>query len=148
MILILEDFISDREVEDLINHYKNNKSNASPWYGTSTVTLDEKFSDLGLRINNFVKNFNAKIDWGKIVSWPKDSYQPLHFDDASKQTTLSSIIYLNEGYQGGQTFFEDGTVVSPKIKRALFFDGTKYKHGVNQIQEGERFTLAIWYKSL
>lgn len=146
MIIINDDFISDDEINRLFLFFENNKEKASHWHGTSTLSLDNSFSDLGNKINEYAFKFGAQIDWGKFVHWPTEAYQPLHFDNASDKTILSSIIYLNEGYKGGQTFFEDGTIVAPKKRRALFFDGTKYKHGVNKIQEGDRYTLAIWYK--
>lgn len=148
MIIIKEDFIKDEDVKKLFSFFENNKHNCMEWHGTQTLQLDNSFSDLGNYINNYAKQFGAKIDWGKFVFWPKDSYQPLHFDNASDKTILSSIIYLNDNYQGGQTYFDDKTIISPKEKRALFFDGTKYKHGVMPITEGQRCTLAVWYKKI
>jgi predicted 2-oxoglutarate/Fe(II)-dependent dioxygenase YbiX len=149
MIIIQDDFITDEEIEQLFLYFKNNKDKCMEWHGTYTLSLNENFSNLGNNINHYaLQKYNAQIDWGKFVYWPKDSYQPLHFDNASNNTILSSIIYLNDDYQGGQTFFEEKTVFAPKKKRALFFDGTKYKHGVMPITEGNRYTLAIWYKPL
>jgi hypothetical protein len=142
----MDDFISDEEAQNLINFYEKNKEKASDWHGTSTLPLDENFSDLGFRINHFINNFGAEIDWGKIVCWPKGSFQPLHFDNASDNTILTSVSYLNDSFKGGQTHFEDQTSIAPVKRRSLFFDGTKYKHGVNEIEEGQRYTLAIWYK--
>lgn len=146
MININDDFINDDEIQRLLSFFENNKDKASSWHGTLTLSLDSSFADLGNKINKYASQFGAQIDWGKIVHWPKETYQPLHFDNASDKTILSSIIYLNDGYQGGQTYFEDGTIIAPKKRRSLFFDGTKYKHGVHKIQEGDRYTLAVWYK--
>ena len=46
----------------------------------------------------------------------------------------------------GETYFNDGTTVSPDNGRLLMFDGKKYPHGVNQVLLGERYVLPIWYK--
>lgn len=147
MILILDEFLNECGIEKLINYFKNNQNNASEWHGTKTIDFKE-FSDLIDFLNNFSIRFNARVDWGKIVHWPAGSFQPLHLDNASDETMLTSVIYLNEDFKSGETYFEDGTKVCPKKGRALFFDGKKYKHGVNQISDGDRFTLAVWYKKL
>ena len=89
---------------------------------------------------------NSKVDWIQIVKWPVNSFQVLHNDATSDQTTLSSICYLNDNYFGGQTFFEEGTVFTPKKRRMLFFDGMYYKHGVTMVHGEIRYTLATWYK--
>jgi hypothetical protein len=148
MIIIKEDFITNEDIDKLFSYFENNKNNCMEWHGTYTLQLNDSFGYLGELINEHAKQFGAKIDWGKFVHWPKGSFQPLHFDNASDKTILSSIIYLNEDYQGGQTYFEDKTVVAPRNKRALFFDGTKYKHGVAPVTDGNRYTLAIWYKNI
>lgn len=147
MIIIEDDFISDEEVNNLLNYFKENEDKCSEWYGTYTLHLGCDFSELGQRLNNYaLSRYGSVIDWGKLVKWPIGALQPLHFDNASDNTVLSSIIYLNDDYKGGQTFFEDKTIIAPKKKRALFFNGKLYKHGVMPIEEGVRYTLAVWYK--
>lgn len=48
------------------------------------------------------------------------------------------MIYLNEGYEGGQTKFKSGEVISPKKGMALIFE-----HG--QRHEGDRLMSGIKY---
>jgi len=69
----------------------------------------------------------------------------MHFDEARESTNLTSITYLNEGYLGGETAFDNGVIIKPKIGKTVFFDGKKYLHGVNPVTKGKRFVLAIWY---
>ena len=76
----------------------NNQGNCPLWWS-------KKINNLATEINGSV------VDWIETVKW----YSPcpgksLHFDDASDKTTLACIIYLNSDYDGGQTYFEDGTV--------------------------------------
>ena len=71
-----------------------------------------------------------------------------HLDMAEDRTTLSSIIYLNSNYNGGQTYFEEGTIFKPRIGRAIFFDGHYYKHGVTLVNNNTRYVVAAWYKKL
>jgi hypothetical protein len=92
--------------------------------------------------------FNSKIDWFEIVKWPVNSKQDLHFDTGSNETTLSSIIYLNQNFEGGQTYYEDNTSIQPILGRGLFFDGNFYKHGVKEVKQNTRYVVATWYKKL
>ena len=34
---------------------------------------------------------------------------------------FSLLIYLNEGYEGGETYFEEGITITPKVGEALIF---------------------------
>lgn len=147
MIIIEDNFVSDEEIEKLLNYFNKNEEKCSEWHGTYTLQLSDEFSELGHRLNNYAfSRYGSIIDWAKLVKWPSDSFQPLHFDNASDNTVLSSIIYLNDDYEGGQTFFEDKTIITPKKKRILLFNGKIYKHGVMPITKGTRYTFAVWYK--
>jgi predicted 2-oxoglutarate/Fe(II)-dependent dioxygenase YbiX len=61
---------------------------------------------------------------------------------------MSSILYLNDDYEGGETNYEDGTIFKPKKGRLLFFDGKYHKHGVNKVRNNIRYTVATWYKKI
>ena len=119
------------------NHGYKGKDNM----GNSPGWLIDKINNLATEINGSV------VDWIETVKW----YSPcpgksLHFDDASDKTTLACIIYLNSDYDGGQTYFEDGTVIMPVTGRALFFDGKYHKHGVTNLDHGTRYNISCWLK--
>ena len=46
---------------------------------------------------------NSMFEYTHLVKWPLKCYQPLHRDFAYEHTTLSSILYLNDDYDGGET---------------------------------------------
>jgi hypothetical protein len=149
--LIKDEFISKDNCKKLIKLYKNNKNKVKKFRNVFPLALDIN-KDLNVELINKIHYVsaiinNSVIDWAQIVYWPKGSFQNLHLDNASKETTLSSICYLNDGFKGGQTYFEDGTIFSPKTGRALFFDGKYYLHGVKEVLSKDRYVLAIWYKS-
>ena len=158
MILILDDILNNNECNNLIEIYQKNNEYAYT-HGYPTIyplninkILNNKDNAVKCvkKIKNIVtKYFNENvIDWCEIVRWPCDSWQSYHLDKASEQTTLTSITYLNENFDGGCTIMHDGTKVKPKIGRTVIFDGNKYIHGVEPILKGERYTLPIWYKIL
>ncbi len=72
----------------------------------------------------------------------------MHFDTANDETTLASIIYLNQNFKGGQTYYEDSTSIQPISGRGLFFDGNFYKHGVKKVEKNTRYVVATWFKKL
>lgn len=154
MILIVDNLISDEE----INYCKKKFLDCDFPY----EHLGRKFLDIQTSLKNdyTIKNIchkiliqarslneNIDIDWAQLVFWPTNTNHNMHIDETSKNTVLSSVLYLNNNFRGGETFFSDGTVVCPKPGRVLFFDGLKYYHGVNPISLGERMSLNIWYKN-
>jgi len=86
------------------------------------------------------------IDWWQIQKSYTGNSMKKHYDDAKIRTIFSGVIYLNDGFEGGQTFFEDGTIIEPVAGKALFFDGKNLMHGVNQHTKGDRYIIACWFK--
>ena len=147
IINVFDNFLPSEECNKIIETYANHQHKVKKWGNTfplplvSVGSLAEKLSTKSSVINN------STLDWMEIVKWPVDSYQNLHVDKAKKDTILAAIIYLNDDYEGGQTYFADNTVIQPKQGRVLFFDGKYYRHGVTLIKNSNRFTIAAWFKN-
>lgn len=60
---------------------------------------------------------------------------------------FASVIYLNDNFLGGETFFPNQDFVQkPKAGTLVVFPCTKeYLHGVTNITEGVRYTCPSWY---
>ena len=147
-IFIEDNFLNKKECKILIDHYKS-KPLPREFDGTYTRARDTNVSNKLLnKINNLSLSLNQSIiDWFQIVKWPASHPgRKLHFDQSSSNTILSSILYLNSDFEGGHTYFEDGTSIAPKTGRIIFFDGNYYYHGVSSINNRDRYTLAAWYK--
>ena len=143
-ITIIDNFISNEQIEYLLNFYKDNIHLRKKWNTTFPIEITGLFKDLENKYNRF--NKKNCVDWLEIVHWPIGSFQHPHKDVGVENTVLTSITYLNEDFTGGETVFEDGTIIKPKKGRALFFDGQHYTHSVNLIKEGNRYTVPVWYK--
>ena len=149
--LIADNLLSQSECNMLIDYYKKNENFSKKFRDVYPLDLkikDPNINFLETKLNFISKNFNSEIDWFQIVKWPINSTQNLHFDTASQKTTLTSIVYLNDNYTGGQTYYEDGTIFKPKKGRGLFFDGQYHKHGVKPVNENTRYVVAAWYKKI
>ena len=146
-ITILDDVLSQDECRELINIYKRS-TDIYNWHGSRPVKLDTHDEFIRVCTDKITAHVSREfeIDWCQIVLWPKGSYQPPHIDTASSDTVFTSITYLNDLYDGGETCIIEVTDVKAKTGRTVYFDGMKYEHSVNTITKGTRFTLPIWYK--
>jgi len=88
----------------------------------------------------------AIMQWCQVYKWAEGSKMGLHNDVASKHTMYTSVLYLNDGFEGGETQLQDGTTIVPKQGRIFFYDGIHYHHRVNTLTKGTRWTCASWYK--
>jgi len=150
---MLDNYLSHEECDSLIKYYKENEERLSVKHGMIyPLKFKEgyhKFPDLVNRLNATAKLFgNNQINWMQIVKWPVGAFQLHHHDQSQPDITLSSILYLNDDYEGGQTNYEDGTIFKPKKGRFLLFDGTHHKHGVKEVKNNVRYTVATWYKKI
>ena len=71
-----------------------------------------------------------------------------HIDDHIP-AILSQVVYLNDDYEGGETFFTQlNLTVTPKRGTLVGFrcNCLKHEHGVNKILSGTRYTFTSWYK--
>jgi hypothetical protein len=61
---------------------------------------------------------------------------------------LSSVIYLNDDYTGGELYFPDHDLtIKPEAGDYITWPGSGwYVHGVNQVNDGVRFTLSTWVR--
>ncbi len=94
---------------------------------------------------NFFAEENAKntfINYSQIVKWPTGEDQGEHID--FDHHTYTSILYLNDDYEGGQTVVGD-KIIEPKKGKIIFFNGNQVRHKVLPITSGIRYTNPTWY---
>lgn len=97
---------------------------------------------------------NIYPDLIQIVRWFDGMSQPPHADDMTntevkglEHRKYGSIIYLNDNYSGGKTYYpQHNFEVTPKSGRLAVHSGTpKYMHGVTEISGGTRYTIASFW---
>jgi hypothetical protein len=146
-VVLKNNFLTKKECNSLINFYKKGKPDK--FYSTFPLNLNlnnhssliKKLNKISLQLNNSI------VDYFQIVKWPAPNEgKSLHKDVGRLHTSLSSIIYLNDEFEGGHTYFEDGTSFAPLTGRAIFFDGQYFVHGVSEIKNKDRYTVATWFK--
>ena len=113
----------------------------------SKLIREDMFNYIYCKIAYFIQSINKNYypNYVQIVKWPEQSSQIKHKD--FDYHPFTSIIYLNDDYDGGETFVED-KVIKKETGKIVGFEGSKLNHGVNKINKGTRFTIPIWYKDI
>jgi hypothetical protein len=103
------------------------------------------------KMKEFVsKSFNTECyaDQIGMVRWPPGSYQMPHIDNADGYSRIcGSVLYLNDDYQGGHTYYPYyGKAHTPKAGKMFAHNsGMSHLHGVTQISQKTRYTIsATW----
>lgn len=106
---------------------------------------------------------NLVIDYVDIVTWFNGQQMGPHSDSVNIQTgkpydycgsrVYSGVLYLNDNYKGGETYFTNKNIdVKPQQgKLVLFPADVEYSHGVRPVvtQNGNcRHTMPIWFKEI
>ncbi|AMO42811.1 DNA endonuclease [Cyanophage S-RIM50] len=150
-IYIEHDFLSEDECNAIIAFYEAFSHKSFHYRDNNSFPIGLKdFSELD-EIHDRVLNRVAKIgqkkyvlDNHEVVKWPPKSKMSMHKDFDYDE--WSAIVYLNNNYFGGRTLFENGIEVKPQKGTLIAFNGCNLSHGVSEILNGDRYTLAYWIK--
>jgi hypothetical protein len=141
IFITIEDFLSKKECEYLIEIFNKSKNIVSRYRNTYILKVDpiNVLTKINKQFNfhNFLKPDNCEI-----VMWPPDSSMDMHIDKGDK---ISFLLYLNDDFKGGETVVEN-VIVKPKQGKILIFSNGIMNHKVKKIEKNNRFMLAGWYK--
>lgn len=159
----LKNFVSKTHCNQIYNYLKEHTSqsynldNTRPWFENNNIFYT-KIEDP--YIKNIVRNYIIKLSieisfhfkkiiyphYTDLVLWHKGKSMEAHVDDSLeilKPRYVSSIIYLNDNFTGGKTFV-DKKEYTPEQGSVLIFR-SNIKHGVTEVKEGARGTIASWF---
>ena len=160
--IIIEDFLSVDECSWWINFHKEHyESLGEEFYGTHILDLYDTTVDFYKKdqqassdpIKYMYARLSAHIgtldkyaypNYSQVVVWPEGSKQQRHLDLPFHVYT--SIIYLNDNFEGGNTRVDDFEII-PKTGKLITFKGNDILHEVLTITKGNRWTLPTWYKN-
>ena len=106
-------------------------------------------------LTNFVKKYSNKFigDKNLYVSetlvglYEKDAFMAVHKDVYDESEVVSTVIYLNGEYTGGELYFPEingGYTYTPEKYELVYFP-TTYPHAVNPVKSGKRYIITISY---
>ena len=171
---IIKDFISKEDCQYLIDSIKNIElweSGGDFWnnrvLNISTIHEIDKKSAL-IVINAVEKaqktikdlyelEYDVYTDILQVVRWFPGMEQPLHSDDMTEtdikgfdHRLYGSVIYLNNDFKGGETFYrhpdESPIKIIPEIGKFAVHPGDPdHMHGVTRVRDGIRYTIATFW---
>jgi hypothetical protein len=142
-VLKFNNFLS---AEDISN-FLDDSPNTSTLLKSPTNVKIKHFSNIDIvnlvestiteRVGSFYKSY--------YQSWGAGSSTSLH--NHVEPAVYIAVIYLNDNFNGGE-FFTENETIAPEPGLMLFFDGELIPHGVNEVLNGTRKTMVIyWNKS-
>lgn len=103
---------------------------------------------------NYSLSENVYSDTLQIVRWFPGMEQPPHADDMSNtdvqgfdHRVFGSIIYLNDDYSGGKTYYPNFNfeIIPEPGKLAIHPGDPEHLHGVTKINDNIRYTISSFW---
>jgi 2OG-Fe(II) oxygenase superfamily len=82
-----------------------------------------------------------------IARYSDGSFMSAHRDVPDDREVVSTVLYLNDSYTGGELVFPeiDGGYTYKPSKYEFIYFPTEYLHGVNPVTAGRRYIVTISY---
>ena len=174
--IIVPDFLTSKECDRLVAMFdqihglvKHRRIGIDFWEGRIVYMGDVAQHDASAAaiMGDFQKRATAMLGdfyaltrplWTDTVQlniWERGSFLPCHTDnsnpDGSAHSTpwrdFSSIVYLNDDYEGGELYFtaKDRVLKPRKGMLVAFSAGYHHEHGVLKVTKGRRITMPAFY---
>lgn len=168
-ITIIDNFIEPEDAYTLIQqqndpnaiklpypeYYKERFGGTSLPYNPTVQSILKKYGDKSNQVHKDLNGFVNPIYVFKAFGsrWQPGTKGDLHLDAQDPEPFIewSTIIYLNDTFEGGLIYFPNQDFVyKPKKYSAVFFPsaGSEYIHGITTITAGERYTALYMHTSL
>jgi len=101
----------------------------------------KKYSD------KFIEGKNLYISEYLLALYEENAFMKVHRDLESDREVVSTVLYLNDEYTGGELSFPEvngGYSYTPEKYELVYFP-TPYQHGVNPVKSGKRYIITISY---
>jgi len=152
-IQVIHNFISEEDCQQLIKIADRLFVGQENQIRQLVYEIDD--SDLLSVFSKYLKKINELFDYDLyLADYILSAYNPGYFmsvhtdeEDGKEHFDISSVIYLNNEYTGGEIVFPNiDFIYSPKMGDIVFFEskGEKTYHGVNMVTSGKRYVLPIF----
>ena len=169
MIYEVPNFINDELCDDLIRYHDNpyniKREMNHPIFNNRVICpsqvqdfkIESQLRVFELKVTQIASKLFYKepflfIEHWDIVHWEPGMDMEAHVDNAKytyDEGSLSNrhytaVCYLNDGYDGGETFFPtENKVCTPEKGKFVIFP-SDLLHGVKKVY-GHRYTLGLWF---
>lgn len=147
--ILIQEMKSPSEVNPYPDYYKTRFGGTGYPYNNRVLAIQKKYA---LKSNKILQELNPsepkEIKTFKCFgsTWTPGGYGLAHVDDQDPEAFIeySTVIYLNDDFEGGKLYFPAlGFTYTPQKLAGVFFisDGEKWKHGITPVESGYRSTL-------
>ena len=169
----IDNFLSKSDVKILIDYYDNTlKRRLSPAHSFWDKRVLQCHSITQPKVRKLIASTQYRViakcckfyneeyvypDHTDIVTWRSGMELKPHVDNMhinnpnlkhdNPYRDYSSIVYLNDDYEGGNTIFpkQNYKTIPKSGKLIVFPSGSSHPHGVTEVTSGIRYTLAMWF---
>ena len=163
----IPNFISDEECDILVDAFENNSlTNTANDFWDNMIVYPATIADrgvLGLMAKTGSRTREVILETYQpdqiysdsimLCRWDVGKQLTPHIDNQDSHEystpwrTYSSLVYLNEEYEGGEIFFPrlDLLLKPTKGLLVIFSSGPEHEHGVKPVTAGKRYTMPSWY---
>lgn len=147
--ILLSEMSNPSEINPYPDYYKKRFGGTGYPYNQRVLSIQKKYAlksnevhqELNPEEPNEIKTFKC---FGS--TWVPGSYGLVHIDDQDPEPYIeySTVIYLNDNFEGGKIYFPELQFeYAPKKYAGVFFlsDGKLWKHGITPVESGTRSTL-------
>jgi hypothetical protein len=150
----IKSFVDPKDAKSIVDFMDNLKLNnkLSNERDDNTYRL---YNSTEKTVVDFIKKYSEKFIDGRdlhvtenlIAFYEEGSFMDAHVDAPDEVEVVSTVIYLNDDYTGGELSFpeiENGYSYIPEKYELVYFP-TAYLHGVNLVKSGKRYIITISY---
>jgi hypothetical protein len=116
-------------------------------YGIKKV-VEETVKEYNYNKNDL--NYFVSQDEGfQVLKYEKGQFYKTHLDTSKENgRVLSVLLYLNEDYEGGETYFprQDIKIKGEQGDVLLFPSNYCYPHSAEEILNGIKYSVVTWFK--
>lgn len=153
--ILISEIKSPSEINPYPDYYKKRFGGTAFPYNNVVQSILKKYSNKANEEHKKLNGFYNPIYTFKAFGsgWFPGQSGGVHADaqDPEPWIEWSTVVYLNDDYEGGQIFFPNQKFqYQPKKFSAVFFPsaGTEYIHGITEIKSGNRFTMLFMHTSI
>lgn len=129
------------------------------YYAKEMIQIaDALYSSLGKALNHYTtsiypfaaNNIKSREYSIHLLKYGPGGHLPAHQDQGISSRVLSSVMYLNDDYVGGEIeFINSGVKIKPEAGSIIFFPSNfLYIHEVYPITDGFRYSMPHWYHNM
>ncbi len=140
-------FPESSDIADKDYYSKEMKEIADILYGS----LNKAFEHYSQTLYPFAgRNIKSREQSIHLLKYGVGGHLPAHQDQGVSSRVLSSVMYLNDDYHGGEIeFVNSGVKLKPEAGSIIFFPSNfLYIHEVYPITQGFRYSMPHWYHNM